>query len=109
MVKDRESFRPFAPAVLVERTAAYFELDRESPYMLLVLPVRSERRRQPAHNAAAGEPDLAAILANPRSDIPAGTQLGFSAPGQTGHPAAQAGIPAILKAFRDFAGCPLPL
>lgn len=47
-IKFRESFRPFAPTVLVERTSDYFELDRESPYMLLVAQVRPDRRTIPA-------------------------------------------------------------
>ena len=76
-IKYRESFRPFAPAVLVERTAEYFELDRQSPYMALVANVREERR-QPMSDE---QHKLFGIdkLNVPRSSIPAVTHVDYSA------------------------------
>ena len=77
-VKYRESFRPFAPSVLREDVAEWFELDYDSPYMLLVAGVRPERRRQ----MTGEENKLFGIdkLNVPRSDIPAVTHVDYSAP-----------------------------
>lgn len=79
-IKYRESFRPFAPTVLAEKVGEYFALDRESPYMLIVAPVRKERRKlvQPVK----GE-DLLPIVRQARSDIPAVTHIDYSARIQT--------------------------
>jgi carbamoyltransferase len=83
-IKFRESFRPFAPAVLAEDVATYFELDRASPYMLLVAPVREERRRR--RTAEIGEDgDLLAAVNQVRSDLPAITHWDYSARIQTVH------------------------
>ena len=81
-IKYRESFRPFAPAVLAEHAAEYFELEGESPYMLLVSPVREERRIAMKHGVGEGD-DMLAILNQPRSDIPAVTHVDYSARVQT--------------------------
>ncbi len=80
-IKFRESFRPFAPTVLVEEVSNYFELDRKSPYMLLVAPVTEERRRQmtPEQDELFGIDKLNV----PRSDIPAVTHIDYSARVQT--------------------------
>jgi carbamoyltransferase len=78
-VKFRESFRPFAPTVLAERVNDYFELDRESPYMLLVAPVKSSWRLDAAENGAVGLDKLKII----RSKIPAVTHVDYSARIQT--------------------------
>ncbi len=80
-IKFRESFRPFAPSVLRERVSDYFEMDCDSPYMLLVAPVREERRR----NMTESEQSLWGIekLNVPRSDIPAITHVDYSARVQT--------------------------
>jgi carbamoyltransferase len=75
-IKYRESFRPFAPTVLVERIADYFELDRPSPYMLIVAPVKTERRKP---WQAGQQQDLLAMVRSPRSDIPAITHVDYSA------------------------------
>src|SRR4029079_2214966 len=82
-VKYRESFRPFAPAVLREDTPRYFEIDADSPYMLMVAPVVEERRRE----MNAQEQTLFGIdkLNVPRSDIPAVTHIDYSARVQTVH------------------------
>ena len=82
-VKYRESFRPFAPAVLREDVADWFELDADSPYMLLVADVREDKRRA----MTAEEQALFGIdkLNVPRSDIPAVTHVDYSARIQTVH------------------------
>jgi carbamoyltransferase len=82
-IKYRESFRPFAPAVAREEVADYFELDDDSPYMLLVAPVRAERRIEmtPAQQALEGIDKLNVA----RSDIPAVTHVDYSARVQTVH------------------------
>jgi len=79
-IKYRESFRPFAPSVLAERVSQYFELDCESPYMLLVAPVREERRLPFTRPSGT---DLLPIVRQPRSDIPAVTHIDYSARVQT--------------------------
>jgi carbamoyltransferase len=80
-IKYRESFRPFAPSCMVEEVSELFELDRPSPYMLLVAPVKEERRRK----TSAEEDRLFGIdkLNVPRSDIPAITHVDYSARVQT--------------------------
>ena len=82
-IKFREGFRPFAPSVLRERVADYFELDRDSPYMLLVAPVRFERRIPMSDEQDAGWG--IDKLNVPRSDIPAVTHIDYSARIQTVH------------------------
>ena len=71
-IKYRESFRPFAPVVLAEDVSEYFELDCESPYMLLVAPV-NEDRRLPFDLDAINDQDgdLLKVVSQPRSDLPA--------------------------------------
>jgi carbamoyltransferase len=83
-IKFRESFRPFAPSVLREEAANYFELDCDSPYMLLVAPVRPEIRRQ----MTSEEEKLFGIekLNVPRSSLPAITHVDYSARVQTVRP-----------------------
>jgi carbamoyltransferase len=101
-IKYRESFRPFAPSVLAERVHEYFELDRESPYMLVVAPVREERRR--AAPAIAGE-DLLPIVRQARSDIPAVTHVDYSARIQT---VARDDHPVywhLIRRFEELTGC----
>ena len=82
-IKFRESFRPFAPSILRERLSDYFDLDTDSPYMLLVAPV-SEERQLPMSIA---EQHLFGIdkLNVPRSDLPAITHVDYSARIQTVH------------------------
>jgi carbamoyltransferase len=80
-IKYRESFRPFAPSVLEERVSDYFELDRPSPYMLLVADV-VERRRVPKRGDENGLP-LTEWVNRPRSDVPAITHVDYSARIQT--------------------------
>ncbi|WP_322403705.1 carbamoyltransferase [Massilia luteola] len=107
-IKFRESFRPFAPAVLRERCAEYFDLDGDSPYMLMVAPV-NDMRRLPIDTGAfeAGDDDMMAVINQPRSDVPAVTHVDYSARIQTvdrdGHPEFR----ALLEAFERLTGCPL--
>jgi len=86
-IKFRESFRPFAPAVLADRAHEYFEMARgqDSPYMLLVAPVKAERRRALTDDEREimKDPDLRKRVNVPRSDIPAVTHVDFSARVQT--------------------------
>jgi carbamoyltransferase len=102
-IKYRESFRPFAPSVLRERVADYFDLDADSPYMLLVAPVR-EARRTPATDA---DTRLWGIerLNRQRSDIPAVTHVDYSARIQTVHAGTNPRYHALLKAFEARTGC----
>ncbi len=82
-IKYRESFRPFAPSVLRERVADYFEMDTDSPYMLLVAPVVEKRRITPTEEQQAlWGIDLLNV---PKSDIPAATHVDYSARIQTVH------------------------
>ena len=97
-IKYRESFRPFAPSVLRERVADYFEMDRDSPYMLLVAPV-VEKRRTPMtaeHESLWG----IELLNVPRSDIPAVTHVDYSARIQTVHQATNPRYYAAAQGLR---------
>ncbi len=96
-VKFREGFRPFAPAVLAEKVSEYFELDRESPYMLLVAGVKEERRKK----MTGAEEKLFGIekLNVVRSDIPAVTHIDFSARIQTVHEETNPLFHELISAF----------
>lgn len=102
-IKYRESFRPFAPSVLRERLADYFDMDVDSPYMLLVAPVR-EHRRTPLTDE---QQDLWGIdlLHVPRSDIPAVTHVDYSARIQTVHATTNPRYYRLLKTFEAKTGC----
>lgn len=104
-VKYRESFRPFAPSVLREDVAAWFDLDEDSPYMLLVADVVDHRRRQ----MSDAEQELFGIdkLNVVRSDIPAVTHVDYSARIQTVHRETNPRYHALISAFREATGCPL--
>jgi carbamoyltransferase len=103
-VKYRESFRPFAPAVLREDVGRYFEFEADSPYMLMVAPVRPERRRA----MTAEEQALFGIdkLNVPRSEIPAVTHVDYSARIQTVHADTNPRYHALISAFKARTGCP---
>jgi carbamoyltransferase len=102
-IKYRESFRPFAPAVLRERVADYFELDCDSPYMLLVADVVKQRRLEPPESTRA----LWGIdkLNVPRSDIPAVTHVDYSARVQTVRRDTNPLYYDIIAAFERRTGC----
>jgi carbamoyltransferase len=100
-IKYRESFRPFAPTCLAERVGDYFDLDRPSPYMLLVAPVREDRRTARAGAADAGIRDL---IHEVRSVIPAITHVDYSARVQTVARDVNAPFYDIVRAFEERTG-----
>ncbi len=102
-IKYRESFRPFAPAVLAEDVGEYFELDRPSPYMLIVAPVQEQLRIPMSEE----QQRLFGIdkLNVRRSQIPAITHVDYSARVQTVHRETNPGFHAVLEAFKAKTGC----
>ena len=104
-VKYRESFRPFAPSVLRENVAEWFELDGDSPYMLMVADVVKSRRKlmTPEQEKLFGIEKLNV----PRSDIPAVTHVDYSARIQTVHRETNPRYHALLSLFRERTGCPV--
>jgi carbamoyltransferase len=104
-IKFRESFRPFAPSVLREEAGSWFELDTDSPYMLLVADVARGRRCDvsEAERALAGLERLKAR----RSEIPAATHVDYSARIQTVHRDTNPRYHALLEAFKRKTGCPV--
>jgi carbamoyltransferase len=104
-VKYRESFRPFAPAILREDLASWFEIDVDSPYMLLVADIVKNRRRQ----MTLKEQALFGIekLNVPRSEIPAVTHIDYSARVQTVHKETNPRFHALIPAFKKQTGCPV--
>ncbi len=104
-IKYREGFRPFAPSVLMEECGNYFDLDRPSPYMLLVAPVR-EARRNPL---PAGYENLELFdrLYHLRSDVPAITHVDYSARIQTVHKETNERYWRLIQAFKEHTGCGL--
>ncbi len=104
-IKYRESFRPFAPSVLREHVHEWFELDGDSPYMLLVAPVRPEHRLP----MTAEQERLFGIakLQVPRSTIPAVTHVDYSARIQTVHAETNPRFHALLRRFAERTGCPV--
>lgn len=103
-IKHRESFRPFAPAVLIERLNDYFELDRPSPYMLLVAPV-CKSRRLPRQSDIAQYDDLLTAVNQRRSDIPAVTHWDYSARIQTVHQETNPLFHEVIQRFEELTGC----
>ena len=104
-IKYRESFRPFAPAVMCEDAAQWFELDGESPYMLLVADVAADKRV--GDPAAQDDSKGLAKLDVPRSTIPAVTHVDCSARVQTVHKETNPRFHALLAAFKARTGCPV--
>jgi carbamoyltransferase len=104
-VKYRESFRPFAPSVLREDVSQWFEMDADSPYMLLVADVREGRR----YAMTDEQQKLFGIekLNVPRSEIPAVTHVDYSARVQTVHAETNPRYHALLTAFKARTGCPV--
>lgn len=104
-IKFRESFRPFAPSVLRERVSDYFEMDTDSPYMLLVAPVQELRRTaMTEEQKALWGIDLLNVS---RSDIPAATHVDYSARVQTVDARTNPRYYKLLKAFEAKTGCGL--
>ncbi len=104
-IKFREGFRPFAPSVLRERVADYFEMDCDSPYMLLVAPVKKDRQI-PMSDDQHG---LWGIdkLNIPRSDLPAVTHIDYSARVHTVERSVNPDYYDLVKAFEQLTGCPV--
>jgi carbamoyltransferase len=104
-IKYRESFRPFAPAVLREDVAEWFEFDSDSPYMLIVADLRKDRRcsMTPEQQALFGIEKLNLV----RSDIPAVTHVDYSARIQTVHANTNPLFYRLLKRFKEKTGCPV--
>ena len=101
--KFRESFRPFAPSCLEEACAEYFQLDRPSPYMMLVADLR--RERQIPAKGDERELDIHQWVNRPRSDIPAVTHVDYSARIQTVSAETSPRYHSLLAAFRELTGC----
>ena len=104
-VKYRESFRPFAPSVLREDVSEWFELDSDSPYMLLVADVRKDKRRAmtPEEEALFGIEKLNIA----RSEIPAVTHVDYSARVQTVHAETNPLYYRLIERFKALTGCPV--
>lgn len=104
-IKYRESFRPFAPSVLAERVGDYFNLDRQSPYMLLVAPVKEDLHLPMSET----DQQLFGIekLKVPRSKIPAVTHVDYSARVQTVHPETNPRYHELISHFEAKTGCGL--
>ncbi len=104
-IKFRESFRPFAPAVLREDVDSYFEMrpEEDSPYMLLVAPVKADKRLALEDDGARGLDKLKRL----RSSVPAITHVDYSARVQTVDPERHPRFYAILKSFKAKTGCPM--
>ena len=106
-IKFRESFRPFAPSVLEEDVSDYFETIEESPYMLLVSEVRTERRRdvsQTEKEVMAKASDLRERISIKRSDVPAVTHVDLSARVQTVSEDRNGRYYRLIKAFKEKTG-----
>jgi len=104
-VKYRESFRPFAPSVLREHVSDWFDIDVDSPYMLMVAPVRERHRRE----MTSEEQQLFGIdkLNVPRSSIPAVTHVDYSARVQTVHRETNPLYHDLISRFHGLTGCPV--
>ncbi|MBF0095647.1 MAG: hypothetical protein HQL34_14015, partial [Alphaproteobacteria bacterium] len=104
-IKYRESFRPFAPSVLREDVGSWFDLDTDSPYMLLVAEVGKNRQRP----MTAEQETLFGIdkLNVPRSEIPAVTHVDYSARIQTVHAETNPRYHAVISRFKELTGCPV--
>ena len=102
-IKYREGFRPFAPSVLAECAADYFDLETSSPYMLIVAPVRKDICRQPPDDYETM--DMYERLYHVRSEIPAVTHVDYSARIQTVHRETNERYWKLIKAFKAQTGC----
>lgn len=105
-IKFRESFRPFAPAVLAEDASKYFDLKNISPYMLLVSPVLKEHQIDMGDEINFDEnDDMISVINQIRSDIPAVTHVDYSARIQTVHEETNESFYELIKAFKAETGC----
>ena len=108
-IKFRESFRPFAPCVLCEHVNEYFDLDQDSPYMLIVAPVRETKRLQltDEQRLQMTDPDLRKRVNVCRSTIPAVTHVDYSARVQTVDEERHGAYYRLIKRFKEKTGCPV--
>ncbi|MCH9681661.1 MAG: carbamoyltransferase [Deltaproteobacteria bacterium] len=106
-IKYRESFRPFAPAILEEHVSDYFEMDRPSPYMLMVAPVKESHRLpvEPPENREMD--DLLTWINELRSDVPAITHVDYSARIQTVNEDHHPKFHQLIKSFAERTGSPV--
>ncbi|MGK0188451.1 MAG: carbamoyltransferase [Verrucomicrobiales bacterium] len=106
-IKFRESFRPFAPCVLKEDVGEYFEMEGESPYMLLVAPVKESIRTplSSSEEAAMSDPDLRKRVNVKRSELPAITHVDYSARIQTVDEERHGRYYRLMRRFKDITGC----
>ena len=107
-IKYRESFRPFAPCVLAEDVGKYFELNVESPYMLIVSPVKEEFRikiSDAEKEIMQNDPDLCKRVNVPRSELPAITHIDYSARIQTVDKERHGRYYEVMKRFKEKTGC----
>ena len=104
-IKYRESFRPFAPAVKAESVSDWFEIDRKSPYMLIVAPVKEDKRKPMTEE----QEKLFGIekLNIPRSELPAVTHVDYSARIQTIHQETNPRFHDLISQFESRTGCPV--
>ena len=102
-IKFRESFRPFAPAVLAEHAEDWFEFDGASPYMLFTAPIREDKRVEVSDPGAEGLEKLKVV----RSLVPAITHVDWSARHQTVHRETNPRFHALLERFHGKTGCPV--
>jgi carbamoyltransferase len=102
-IKFRENFRPFAPACLEDRLGEYFDLDRPSPYMLLVADLKQERRID--EDEGARDLDVNERVNQQRSDLPAITHVDYSARIQSVNAESNPRFHRLLSAFHDRTGC----
>ena len=102
-IKYRESFRPFAPSVIAERVSEYFDMEQDSPYMLMVAPVKEDLRISMSED----QQKLFGIakLNVPRSEIPAITHVDYSARIQTVHKTTNPRYYRLLESFEAETGC----
>lgn len=104
-IKYRESFRPFAPAVLREDVNKYFDLNEDSPYMLIVAPVSDAIRKPVTVDENWDGEDMIPVINQVRSELPAITHVDYSARIQTVHQDTNPQFHNLLHAFRDLTGC----
>tara|TARA_B100000767_G_C19715917_1_gene514964 strand:- start:1004 stop:1519 length:516 start_codon:yes stop_codon:yes gene_type:complete len=104
-VKFRESFRPFAPSILLEDVSDWFDLDKESPYMLLVADIKKSLQIEMSNE----DKNLFGIkkLNVKRSNIPAVTHVDYSARIQTVNKATNVKYYDLIKKFKEITGCPV--
>lgn len=103
-IKYRESFRPFAPAILEERVKEYFDIDIPSPYMLLVMPVVEHKQLGREENAAISGLEKLRVV---RSDVPAVTHVDYSVRLQTVTRERNGFFYGVVKSFHELTGCPM--